>query len=98
VLCVLKELRIKILKKLRTILKITNLEENHMARSKSYKSLFVKSLKKPKEALAYLNAVLEDYNDNDEESKKLLLMALKDIATAQGGIVCKNRFRTRKPL
>jgi len=57
-----------------------------MARSKNYKDLLIESLKDPKEAVGYLNAILEDYKDNDEESQRVLLAALKDIAEAQGGI------------
>jgi probable addiction module antidote protein len=57
-----------------------------MARSKKYKDLLIKALKDPQEALAYLNAILEECKDETEESQKLLLMALKDIAEAQGGM------------
>lgn len=57
-----------------------------MPRSKRYKELLIESLKSPKEALAYLNTILEETRDGSEESQRLLLMALKDIAEAQGGI------------
>ncbi len=57
-----------------------------MPRSRKYKELLIESLKDPKEALAYLNAILEEARDESEESQKLLLFALKDIAEAQGGI------------
>lgn len=57
-----------------------------MPRSKKYKALLIESLKNPKEALAYLNVILDETRDESEESQKLLLMALKDIAEAQGGI------------
>lgn len=57
-----------------------------MPRSKKYKELLIESLKDPKEALGYLNAIMEDTKDQSEESQKVLLLALKDIAEAQGGI------------
>jgi len=58
-----------------------------MARSKNYQDLLIESLKDPKEALSYLNAILEECYDCDEkESQKLLLLALSNIAQAQGGI------------
>lgn len=57
-----------------------------MPRSKNYKDLLIKSLKDPKEAINYLNAILEDYKPEDKESRKLLLAALRDIAEAQGGL------------
>lgn len=57
-----------------------------MARSKNYQDLHIQSLQDPEEALAYLNAVLEEYREDDQESQKLLLSALKDVAEAQGGI------------
>ena len=57
-----------------------------MPRSKKFKELLQKRLKDPREAKAYLNAILEEYSEDDAESKKLLLLALKDIAEAQGGI------------
>jgi len=58
-----------------------------MARSKNYQDMLIESLKDPKEALAYLNSILEECHDCDEEeSQKLLLLALNNIAQAQGGI------------
>lgn len=56
-----------------------------MPRSKKYQELLIESLKDPREAIAYLNAILEDIKD-DEESQKMLLVALKNVAQAQGGI------------
>lgn len=50
--------------------------------SKSYKELLIESLKDPKEAVGYLNAVLKEYKD-DEESQRVLQAVLKDIAQAQ---------------
>jgi len=58
-----------------------------MARSKNLNELLILSIKKPKEAKAYFNAVLEECKSCDEqEAQKLLLLALKNIAEAQGGI------------
>lgn len=42
-------------------------------------------LKDPKEALMYLDAALED------EDKRVFLLALKDVAQAQGGMVSLSR-------
>lgn len=52
------------------------------AASKNYKDLLIESLKDPKEAIGYLNAILEDYKYDDEESQRLLLAALEDIAAS----------------
>ncbi len=57
-----------------------------MARSKKYKDLLIEALKEPSEAVAYLNAILKEYNANDEESQKMLLIALKNVVKAQGGM------------
>jgi len=56
------------------------------ARSKKHRDLLIESLKNPKEALAYLNAIVEEAKDGSAESQTFLLTALKDIAEAQGGI------------
>jgi len=62
-------------------------EENHMVRSRNYQDQLIESLKDPKEALGYLNAIIEECHDCDEdEAQKLLLLALSNIAQAQGGI------------
>ena len=47
---------------------------------KSYQDDLIESLKKPKEAVAYLNAAIE------EGDRELFLLALRNIAEAQGGI------------
>jgi len=57
-----------------------------MNKYKNYNDLLIKSLKKPKEAVAYLNAALEECKDGGPESQKLLLSAFKNVALAQGGI------------
>lgn len=46
----------------------------------SYQECLTASLKNPKEAVAYLDAVLEDGDP------KLLLLALKNLAEAEGGM------------
>src|ERR1700733_3828728 len=62
-------------------------EELSMARSKNYRDLLIKDLKDPEEAQNYFNAILEECKHCDEEeAQKLLLLALKNIADAQGGI------------
>lgn len=53
--------------------------------NKNYKDFLIEPLKDPEEAVAYLNAALEEYRDDDEESKKVLLAVLKDIAKTQEG-------------
>ncbi|MBI4844399.1 MAG: putative addiction module antidote protein [Nitrospirae bacterium] len=47
---------------------------------KSYQEDLIESLKNPKEAAAYLNAAIEDGD------RELLLLALRNIAEARGGI------------
>lgn len=57
-----------------------------MTRSVKYNDLLLKSLKNPQEATAHLNAALQECKDGSAESQKILLMALKNVALAQGGI------------
>jgi probable addiction module antidote protein len=58
-----------------------------MARSKDFNDLLIQSLKSSKEAKAYFDAILEECKNCDEkEAQKLLLLALKNITEAQGGI------------
>ena len=51
-----------------------------MKKSNKYKEHLLKRLRNPKEAAAYLNAALED------EDPCVFLVALKDIAEANGGL------------
>ncbi|MBK8871074.1 MAG: putative addiction module antidote protein [Elusimicrobia bacterium] len=51
-----------------------------MKASKPYHDDLMKDLKKPKEALAYLNACLEGGNPD------VFLLGLRDVAEAQGGM------------
>jgi probable addiction module antidote protein len=51
-----------------------------MSRARGYKELLHERLKSPEEAAAYLNAALED------EDPTVFLVALRDIAEANGGM------------
>lgn len=51
-----------------------------MAKTKKYIDSLMKDLKDPKEAAEYLNAALADHD------KEVFLLALKDVAEANGGI------------
>ncbi len=51
-----------------------------------YHEELIESLKDRDEAIAYLNAALDESFKGDEESQKLFLMALRDVALAQGNI------------
>lgn len=57
-----------------------------MARSRKYQDWLIERLKDHDEAVAYLNAALEESLKGDEESRRLFLMALRNVAEAQGGI------------
>lgn len=54
-------------------------------RSVDYHDELIEELKDHDEAVAYLNAALEE-SLNDEESQEILLKALRNVAEAQGGI------------
>jgi probable addiction module antidote protein len=51
-----------------------------MSKSKSYHEDLIESLQNQREAEAYLNAALE------EEDPELFLLALRNVAEAQGGV------------
>ena len=57
-----------------------------MARSKKYQDFLIEHLKDHDEAVAYLNSALEESLKGDEESQQLFLMALRNVAEAQGGL------------
>ncbi len=61
---------------------------------KSYQEDLIESLKNPKEAAAYLNAAIE------EGDRELLLLSLRNIAEAQGGIsaIAKKAHLNREHL
>lgn len=50
--------------------------------SRPYKELLIESLKDPEQAVAYLNAALEE--DEKKESYGLFLVALRNVAEAWG--------------
>ena len=51
-----------------------------------YHDLLIKSLKKRSYACKYLNAALEESLSGDKESQQIFLMALRNVAEAQGSI------------
>ncbi len=53
--------------------------------AKKWDDILIERLKNKRQALAYLNAALEDTKDGSPESQELLLIALRNIAKAQGG-------------
>ncbi len=55
-------------------------------KNKNYQQWLFEKLKDHDEATAYLNAALEESLKGDEESKHLFLIALRNVAEAQGGI------------
>ena len=57
-----------------------------MARSKKYQDFLIEKLKDHDFAAAYLNEAMEESLKGDAESKHLFLLALKNVAEAQGGI------------
>jgi probable addiction module antidote protein len=57
-----------------------------MTRSKKYQEFLLEHLIDHDEAVAYLNAALEESLKGDEESQQLFLMALRNVAEAQGGM------------
>ncbi|MBS0585600.1 MAG: putative addiction module antidote protein [Verrucomicrobia bacterium] len=57
-----------------------------MARSRKYQEFLLEQLQDHDFAVAYLNEALHESLRGDEESQKLFLMALRNVAEAQGGI------------
>jgi len=57
-----------------------------MAKSKKYQDWLIEKLKDHDEAVAYLNAALEESLKGDEESQHLFLLAVRNVAEAQGGV------------
>ena len=57
-----------------------------MKKSKNYREWLLEKLRDHNEAVAYLNAALEESLKGDEESQYLFLIALRNVAEAQGGI------------
>jgi len=71
-----------------------------MPKSKDFNEYLLEKLKDPKRAIGYLNAVLEDCKDGSKESQELLLLALKAVAEAQGGMagIAKKASLSRESL
>lgn len=57
-----------------------------MAKSRKYQDFLIEQLKDHDEAVAYLNAALEESLKGDEKSQHLFLLALRNVAEAQGGV------------
>lgn len=57
-----------------------------MPRYRDYNEELLEYLKDHDEAVAYLNAAWEESLDGEEESQKLFLLALRNVAEAQGGL------------
>jgi probable addiction module antidote protein len=57
-----------------------------MTRSRKYQDFLLEQLQDHDFAVAYLNEALNESLKEDEESHKLFLLALRNVADAQGGI------------
>ncbi|MBS0622983.1 MAG: putative addiction module antidote protein [Verrucomicrobia bacterium] len=57
-----------------------------MKKNKDYQEWLLEKLKDHDEAVSYLNAALEESLKGDEESQHLFLIALRNVAEAQGGM------------
>jgi DNA-binding phage protein len=57
-----------------------------MARSRNYQDFLLEQLQDHDFAVAYLNEALNESLKGDEESQKLFLIALRNVAEAQGGV------------
>lgn len=57
-----------------------------MTKNKKYQDFLLEHLKDHNEAVAYLNAALEESLKGDEESQQTFLIALRNVVEAQGGI------------
>ena len=57
-----------------------------MAKNKKYQEWLIDSLKDHEAAVAYLNAALEESLKGDAESQEILLIALRNVAEAHGGL------------
>lgn len=73
---------------------------NKKPKAHKYEEWLIESLKDHDAAVAYLNAALEESVKGDAESQALLLLALRDVAEAQGGIakVAKKAHLGRESL
>lgn len=57
-----------------------------MPKYRDYQEELIEYLKDHDAALVYLNAAWEESLQGDEESQKLFLLALRNVAEAQGGL------------
>ncbi len=57
-----------------------------MKGNKKHQDWLLEKLKDRDEAIAYLNAALEESLKGDKEPQRLFLLALRNVAEAQGGI------------
>ena len=57
-----------------------------MVKYKDYQDELIEDLKDHEEAVAYLNAAWEESLKGDQESGQLFLLALRNVAEAQGGL------------
>ena len=57
-----------------------------MPRYRDYHEELIEYLRDHDEAVAYLNAAWEESLKGDEESQQLFLLALRNVAEAQGGL------------
>ena len=71
-----------------------------MEKSKKYQDWLIEKLRDHDEAVAYLNAALEESLKGDEESQHLFLLAVRNVAEAQGGVskVAKKAHLGRESL
>lgn len=65
-----------------------------MPRYRDYQEELIEYLKDHDEAVAYLNTDWEESLKGDEESQKLFLLALRNVAEAQGGLEKLGIFNT----
>ena len=61
-----------------------------MTSSIKYQDFLIEHLKNHDEAVAYLNAAFEESLKGDEESEKIFLMALENVAKAQKKLPIKS--------
>ncbi len=66
--------------------RITSKERKKMVNYKDYQEELIEDLSDHDEAVAYLNAAWEESLKGDEESQQLFLLALRNVAEAQGGL------------
>lgn len=72
--------------KQRNTLKIFTKGAKNMARNRKYHDYLLEQLQDHDKAVAYLNAALEESLKGDTESQHLFIIALRNVAEAQGGI------------